>query len=84
MTYRAKVTDINFITACIVRNILALALINLWRHFLQEWRESKQIYNEPVFPLESLVAFSNSLLQYGLLSKILPALILKISDLKLI
>lgn len=65
-------------------HILALVLVNLWRSFSQECTESKQIYNEPVIPLESLIAFSNSLLQHGVLSKILPAMILKINDFKLI
>lgn len=85
MIYSAKVTGIfNPITACIFRNILALALVNLWTSFLQEYTEGKQIYSEPLFHLESLIAFSNHLLQYGLLFKILPAMILKISDFKLI
>lgn len=85
MIYSAKVTDIfNLITACLFRNFLALALLNLWASFLQECTESKQIYSEPVFHLESLIAFSNHLLQDGLLSKILPAKIPKTSAFKLI
>lgn len=58
MIYSAKVIGIfNNITTCIFRNILASALVNFWRSFLQVCTESQHIHNEPLFPLENLIAY---------------------------